>query len=93
VAEAVGGAAARLLALGGARGEDWTGVLLARDAVLLYGGDPDLVGLAAARLVAAGAHARPLGESPGGAVCALAAAGLALPGTLRGLRGQLAVPA
>ncbi|HEU4657883.1 MAG TPA: hypothetical protein VFR97_10170, partial [Capillimicrobium sp.] len=91
-AEEVGGAEGRVLLLSAPWDDDWLGALLARDAVLLHGGDRGVAALAAARLAARGAAARVVHEPPGPGVKAAAWAGLALPGTLRGLRAGLEVP-
>jgi hypothetical protein len=80
----------RVLVLAGARGDDWDGVLLSADAVLVHGSDPSLVGLAVERLARTGASAHALETRLPRPVRALAAAGLALPGALRPLRLTLA---
>lgn len=89
-AESADGAAARVLVLVGARTDTWDGALLSRDTVLVHGGDPAVADLAVARLVEQGADARSLRILPARPILALAAAGLALPGTLGPIR--LTVP-
>lgn len=85
-ADALPGAAARVAALGGARGDAWDGVLLSRDEVVLHGADADLVGVAAQRLRGLGADVRVLSRAPNVALRALAGAGVVVPGTGRALR-------
>jgi hypothetical protein len=92
-ADAVAGATARVVALGGARGDAWDGVLLSRDEVVLHGADADLVGLAAQRLGELGANVRALPRLPPLALRVLASAGVVLPGTGRALRGASEVAA
>jgi hypothetical protein len=75
-AAAAGCGAAGVVALGGARGEAWDGVLATRDTVVLQGGDDEILDLALTQLRSIGADARRLQTVPSRATLALAAAGV-----------------